>query len=166
MMTAKLERARRYAKVAHDGQKYGDEFPYIIHLQTAYMVGVMFGITDEDVLTGILLHDVLEDTDREYDEILTLFGQRVADMVATVTEPTGLTRKERHAISYPKIRVHTDARLLKLCDRISHVEFGGKKVSMYRKEHATFKAAILPSSMTYEEQKMWHHLDNLLAEVR
>lgn len=165
MMTPTLERARRYAKTAHNGQKYGDEFPYIIHLQTAYMVGVMFGIKDEDVLTGIWLHDVLEDTDRTYDEIVSLFNQRVADMVATVTEPAGLTRKERHAISYPKIRVHNDARILKLCDRISHVEFGGNKVQMYRKEHANFKAAVLPTSMSYEEQKMWEHLDNLLAEV-
>lgn len=165
MMTPTLERARRYAKTAHTGQKYGDEFPYIIHLQTAYMVGVMFGITDEDVLTGIWLHDVLEDTDRTYEEIVSLFNRRVADMVATVTEPAGLTRKERHAISYPKIRVHNDARILKLCDRISHVEFGGNKVQMYRKEHVNFKASILPTSMTYEEQKMWNHLDNLLAEV-
>lgn len=165
MMTARIERARRFALKAHEGQKYGDEFPYIIHLQTAFTVGLRFGINDEDILVALWLHDILEDTNREYDEVVALFGERVGNIVATVTEPQGMTRKERHAVTYPKIKVYDHARIVKLCDRISHVEFGGKKVQMYRKEHAYFKSAILPSTVTEVERKMWEYLDDLLAEV-
>lgn len=162
--TPALERARRYAAKAHEGQKYGDEFPYFVHIWAAYGVALRFGIHDELILTAILLHDVLEDTDREYEEMVALFGQEVADLVARVTEPKGMTRKERHAVAYPEIAKDALARIVKLCDRISHVEFGGKKIQMYRKEHAAFKR-YLGDPATATERTMWVYLDNLLAEV-
>jgi (p)ppGpp synthase/HD superfamily hydrolase len=162
--TDTLERARRYALKAHDGQKYGDEFPYFVHIWAAYGVALRFGIKDETVLAAILLHDVLEDTDREYEEMVSFFGEEVARIVSLVTEPKGMTRKERHALTYPKLAKDPLARIVKLCDRISHVEFGGKKVQMYRKEHSAFKA-YLGEPASAIERTMWVYLDNMLAEV-
>jgi GTP pyrophosphokinase len=157
-------RARSYAAKAHEGQKYGEEFPYFTHVWAAYTVAVRFGITDPVILQAILLHDVLEDTDRDWEEVSAFFGLEVAEIVATVTEPQGLPRHERQRVTYPKIAVHWKAKIVKLCDRISHVEFGGKKVAMYRKEHAYFRSA-LGGPLTAIEADMWQYLENLLVTV-
>lgn len=37
--------------------------------------------------------------------------------------------------------------IIKLADRLSHIEFGGKLVSMYQKEHESFKQGILPDEL-------------------
>lgn len=163
-MNRLVERTRSYVAKAHEGQKYGEEFPYFVHLWTAYSVAVRFGIVDPVILSAVLGHDLLEDTTRTYEDIATFLSPDVADMIALVSEPRGLTRKEKHAISYPRIARSNGARIVKLCDRISHVEFGGKKVTMYRKEHAGFKQA-LGASLTDVEGKMWDYLDDLLIEI-
>lgn len=172
MITERVEIARRYAKTAHANQLYGDEFPYVIHLATAHAVAVQFGLTDEDLLCAVWTHDVIEDTGRDLEEFTSVMGPVVADIVSRLSEPGGLPRKERHAFSYPRIRDSQAARLVKLCDRISHVMFGGKKVKMYLKEHAEFKAALMPTwavppeaGINLTEYRMWRYLDSLLAEV-
>lgn len=165
MMSHRIERARTFALRAHVTQKYGTEFPYIIHFQTAYMVAVRFGVVDEDVLVAVWLHDILEDTVRTPVEIAGLFGDRVVSMVTRVTDPTGMTRKEKHAISYPIIKEDPNARIIKLCDRISHLEFGGNKVSMYRKEHNFFKSSLQTPNPPASELAMWEYLDNLIADI-
>jgi (p)ppGpp synthase/HD superfamily hydrolase len=160
-----VERARRFALKAHEGQKYGDEFPYFVHLLTAFSVARRFEFADDVILCSVLLHDVLEDTEHDYEELESLFGVEIAKTVACVTEPKGMTRKERHFVTYPRIRANTNAVIVKLCDRISHVEFGGAKVKMYAKEHHAFKAALYAASQLVIVDQMWQYLDDLLAEV-
>ncbi|MEN9922267.1 MAG: hypothetical protein RL097_544 [Candidatus Parcubacteria bacterium] len=43
--------------------------------------------TDEDILVAALLHDTLEDTDYTKEELREDFGERVALLVETLTEP-------------------------------------------------------------------------------
>ena len=50
---------------------------------------------DEEVLTSALLHDTLEDTATDYDEIAALFGTRVADYVVLLTKNVMLPKKDR-----------------------------------------------------------------------
>lgn len=152
------------ADFAHRNQSYG-RLPYIVHLQNAFDVAIRFGIKDEDVLSAVILHDTVEDTSVTLDDLKGDFGERVAEIVDVVTEPSGLSRKERHAYSHPRIRDREEARLVKLCDRISHVEFGGEKVKMYRKEHPTFKLDLYPENPGPIEKSMWDHLDKLIEEV-
>ena len=164
MTTTGSELARKFALSAHGDQKYGDEFPYIVHLVLVHMIGVQAGVTDQDVLNALILHDTLEDTDTDYETIAAIFGTRTADIVAAVTEPKGLSRKERHADTYPRIAKDRDARIVKLCDRISHVWFGGKKVGMYLKEHASFKAA-LGEPQSQIERDLWTSLNYMIAQI-
>lgn len=164
MSSSASELARSFALAAHGDKTYGDEFPYIVHLVLVHMIGVQAGITDQNVLNALLLHDVLEDTDTDYDTLAAIFGKRTADIVLAVSEPTGLSRKERHADTYPRIAKDKDARIVKLCDRICHVWFGGKKVGMYLKEHASFKTA-LGEPQTVIEQGLWTSLDYMISQI-
>lgn len=52
-------------------------------------------ITDFDIVRAAVLHDVVEDTDGTLDEITSLFGKKVADLVAEVTDDKSLPKEVR-----------------------------------------------------------------------
>jgi guanosine-3',5'-bis(diphosphate) 3'-pyrophosphohydrolase len=170
----KVQLAKRFAFNAHKGQTYGDEFPYIIHLQAVESVMLRFGIYNTEYLCGAWLHDTLEDTQATYEELASFFGEAVAENVAAVTEPKGGNRKSRYEQTYPRIKARgIPAVIIKLADRIANVETSGKKVGMYRKEHAEFKHWVYIKDIPATQQggelgtikAMQEHLDNLLVQV-
>ena len=83
-----VDRAAEYAAVRHRKQlRKGteDRTPYVQH---CFMVGYILeraGFPEEVVAAGVL-HDVLEDTDSDLEELKQLFGERVALLVNSVTE--------------------------------------------------------------------------------
>lgn len=166
-----LQNAQKFATLRHAGQKYGDEFDYPIHLAAVDAVGLRFG--EFDVIDRAInwLHDVREDTETSYDELVLFFGREVADAVEAMTEPKGGNRKWRHQQTYPRIRQNIRSVKAKLRDRIANVESGGKKTGMYRKEHPEFKEAFYNLDYEISENdrlvlsKMWTHLDGLLMSV-
>jgi guanosine-3',5'-bis(diphosphate) 3'-pyrophosphohydrolase len=52
-------------------------------------------VTDWEVLAAAVLHDTIEDTTTDYDEILERFGPRVAGFVALLTKDKRLPEEER-----------------------------------------------------------------------
>src|ERR1043166_5796280 len=81
-------RAHAPAARAHKHAKRKDkETPYASHVfRVCLIVRHVFGISDEDVLTAALLHDTIEDTPTDYDDILERFGATVAGYVAALTK--------------------------------------------------------------------------------
>jgi (p)ppGpp synthase/HD superfamily hydrolase len=166
----RVYRAKRYAVRAHDNQKYGEEFPYAMHLQAVESVLLRFGIFDEDLRCAAWLHDVLEDTDRTYEDMVSFHGLHITNIVAALTEPKGGNRAWRHAQTYPRIAQNVDAIMVKIADRIANVEAGGK-AEMYRIEHAAFKAALITGFDKFDTDdvlvinSMLDYLDSMLIEV-
>lgn len=164
-----IQLAEKFAIKAHGEQKYGDEFPYIVHLRAVLSVAIRFGIRDWRVLVGCLLHDTREDTDATFDELELYFGEEVANAVEALSEPKVGTRKEKHAIAYPRIRQNWLSVIIKLCDRIANVESGGKKIGMYKKEHTAFKRYFsdveIPEPFTSAVKEMWVHLDSAIMDA-
>jgi (p)ppGpp synthase/HD superfamily hydrolase len=166
-----VTRAEKFAIIEHGNQKYGDEFPYIIHLRAVDGVLLRFGVNNLFIRTLGYLHDVIEDADNreEMTERVQLFFPEVVTDVLTITEPFGLPRKEKHEIAYPKIAQNVRALIVKFADRISHIEHGGKKVAMYRKEHSRFKAHLYNRFSDHELspilRDMEAHVDGLLMAV-
>jgi (p)ppGpp synthase/HD superfamily hydrolase len=169
----RLTNAKKYAIAAHGDQKYGGEFPYAMHLQAVESVLLRFGMDEETLRCAAWLHDVLEDTNKSYEELVTFFGTGIADTVADLTEPKGGNRKWRHEQTYPRTVRNPMAVVVKLADRIANVESGGSKVKMYEKEHADFKAALGSAQFHHPDetdlqdaaQKMWAHLDGLIIAI-
>lgn len=78
--------ALAYARELHRGQRrQSDEAPFILHpLEVAallYATG-----HSEPVLAAGILHDTVEHTEAELEEVRDRFGREVADLVAGVTE--------------------------------------------------------------------------------
>jgi (p)ppGpp synthase/HD superfamily hydrolase len=151
--------AQAWARERHRGQLYGGA-PYDTHLEATAEVLRRFGYGDPVLLSAAYLHDTIEDTGATPEEIARLFGERVASIVAAVSDPAGATRGERKAAAYPRIALIPDAVRVKLADRIANVEAGGSMVAQYRGEHDGFRRALRTDGIAEE---MWEHLDGLLA---
>lgn len=88
MYTFKIEQAIKAAALLHQDQlrKGAVQIPYVTHLVAVMMI-LRDYTSDEDTLVAALLHDTLEDTDYTADELVADFGEDVANLVLTVTEP-------------------------------------------------------------------------------
>ena len=98
----KIQRAVMFATEKHKLQtRKGTDIPYIVH-PLGVMEMLINAHMSNDVIVAGILHDTIEDTKTTYDELVTVFGKRVADIVMACSEPDKSlpwkTRK-KHAIS-------------------------------------------------------------------
>ncbi len=122
-----IEQAIAFAQDRHKLQKRKDGSPYIIHpLAVAEIVADM-GL-DSDAILGAILHDCIEDTDTSHDEIATLFGEPVAELVEGVTKLTRAnfsSSEERQMENLRKMfmAMSKDIRvmLIKIADRLHNM---------------------------------------------
>jgi (p)ppGpp synthase/HD superfamily hydrolase len=113
------QQAVSFAARKHQGQLRKDgETPYVAHpVRVALIVRHVFNVDDEIALQAALLHDLIEDTTTDYDEILEIFGKQVADAVAALTKDARLVHDEREAAYDEQLsRSSWQARLVKLAD--------------------------------------------------
>jgi GTP diphosphokinase / guanosine-3',5'-bis(diphosphate) 3'-diphosphatase len=131
-----ITRAFRFAAAAHEGQmrKSGEDF---IHHPVAVARLCAELRLDAQTIAAALLHDVLEDTDRDVEELRGEFGDDIARLVEGVTKLTRIqfqSREQAEAENYRKmiVAMADDARviLIKLADRLHNVrtiQFLGKQ---------------------------------------
>jgi GTP pyrophosphokinase len=124
---ARLREAARYADAHHGDQRRPTGAPYREHLLEALEVLVRgAGVTDPEILCAVVLHDVVEDTDRTVDDVRAAFGPRVAELVGWVTIPEPEPGQDKAGVKEEYLRgLHRaprDARLVKLADRASNAQ--------------------------------------------
>src|SRR5215212_5062604 len=97
MSTQLLLDAASFAARAHDGQYRKDgETPYAAHpFRVCLVVRDVFGFDDPHMLIAALLHDTIEDTTTDRDDIDETFGERVGKWVAALTKNATLPYAER-----------------------------------------------------------------------
>lgn len=112
------EKAREFAVERHGEQKYGD-LPYFVHLDEVAEIASKYG---DKAITVAYLHDVVEDTETELEEIENEFDSFTSKCVAVLTDEPGANRKERKAKTYDKMaKVGGElelALLVKVADRL------------------------------------------------
>lgn len=111
--------AAMFAAVAHRHQLRKDgKTPYTAHpFRVAMTVRDVFGCADPVALCAAILHDTIEDTQTDYDDILLAFGRDVADLVAALTKNMILREDIRDAEYDERLsRADWRARLVKLAD--------------------------------------------------
>ena len=133
-------KAFKFAQDAHKGQKDKAGRDYFLEHVT-HVVNVLktciadYPIEDKRLLiTACYLHDTIEDTTIDYNNISVHFSKRVADLVMEVTS---LDDEPRNC--FPRLRT-LDGYLIKYADRLSNLS---KRQGM-SKEH---KAAYMSRSI-------------------
>jgi guanosine-3',5'-bis(diphosphate) 3'-pyrophosphohydrolase len=93
----RLFEAVAFAARAHRHQTRKDGVtPYASHaFRVGLVVRCVFGVDDPDVITAAVLHDTVEDTTTDYDELAELVGPRVAGWVAVLSKDKRLPEDER-----------------------------------------------------------------------
>ena len=159
--TSKLLECWDFASKYHKSQWYGSK-PYMYHLKKVSDVALDLNFTDESILMGCLLHDIIEDTEVSYKDIKDNFGEEVAEIVYCVTDELGRSRKERKSKTYKKIRNNPKSIVVKLCDRISNItesmgseNFNIKLMKMYLDEHIDFVNGISNDDSLDLTTKCW-----------
>ena len=100
-----IEKAYLFAKRLHEGQYRISEEPYIIH--PVEVAKILVGLkVDSHTLQAAFLHDILEDTDTQPEEIEKLFGKDVLTLVQGVTKLGKLqfkSKEERQAENFRRL---------------------------------------------------------------
>ena len=96
MSTALIEKGIQFALSAHHGQtRKQSNTPYVVHPISVGFLLQKYGY-NEKIITAGILHDVLEDTEATYEQIVKEFGVEIADLVKEASEPDkALPWKER-----------------------------------------------------------------------
>src|SRR5437667_6001513 len=136
-----LTRAFRFAARAHEGQQRRSGEAFIHHPWGAAKICAQLRL-DEQTLAAALLHDVVEDTETELDEVRSEFGDEVAKLVDGVTKLTRVqfqSREQAEAENYRKmiVAMAEDERviLIKLADRLHNlrqIEYLGKQKQLQK----------------------------------
>lgn len=124
--------ASAFAAHAHRHQVRRDgRTPYFSHpVRVALTVAVRFGCSDQRVLAAALLHDVLEDTTADYDDLLARFGPEVASIVAALSKDKRLVEPQREEAYDRQLRqAPWQARLIKLADVYDNLSDAADDVS-------------------------------------
>src|SRR5262245_11850020 len=118
-------KALEFASLKHRDQRRKDQVasPYINHpIGLPNGLAREGGVTEPVVQAAAILHDTLEDTQTTPAELIETFGERIAGIVAEVTDDKTLLKAERkrlqieHAASLSR-----EAKLVKLADKICNV---------------------------------------------
>ncbi len=114
-----VQQAISFAARAHRHHfRKDDATPYVAHpFRVFFVVRHVFGVDDPAALCAALLHDTIEDTTVDYDELLAEFGEKIADAVAALTKDMRLREDIREpAYDRQLKKAAWQARLVKLAD--------------------------------------------------
>jgi guanosine-3',5'-bis(diphosphate) 3'-pyrophosphohydrolase len=140
-----LTRAFASAATAHEGQQRRSGEDFIVHPWGVAMICAELRL-DEQTIAAALLHDVVEDTDADIEDVRSEFGDDIAKLVDGVTKLTRIqfqSREQAEAENYRKLIVAMaeDARviLIKLADRLHNmrtIEYLGKQKQIQKAKEA------------------------------
>jgi guanosine-3',5'-bis(diphosphate) 3'-pyrophosphohydrolase len=120
-----LLRAVHFAADRHRNQrrKGVDASPYINHpIQVAELIARIGSVDDLAILIAAILHDTVEDTQTTFDEIESVFGSEVRDLVMEVTDDKSLPKAERKKRQVEHTAQMSDrAKLIKIADKACNV---------------------------------------------
>src|SRR5262249_39789348 len=105
--TELVTRAFRFAAAAHQGQQRRSGSAFIEHPVGAARICAQLHL-DEQTIAAALLHDVVEDTETDIDDVRAEFGDEVAKLVEGVTKLTRIqfqSREQAEAENYRKMVV-------------------------------------------------------------
>ena len=118
-------KALEFSARKHKNQRRKDveASPYINHpISLANILCNEAHVTDVNVICAALLHDTIEDTETEPEELEDEFGVEITDIVMDVTDDTSLHRHERKQAQIDHApHISREAKLVKLADKISNL---------------------------------------------
>ncbi|HRK74638.1 MAG TPA: HD domain-containing protein, partial [Rhodothermales bacterium] len=125
MDNASIFRALSFAAEKHRHQRRKDvtASPYINHpIAVASVLAVEAGLDDPILLMAAILHDTVEDTETNFEELLDHFGTEVAELVRELTDDKSLPKEIRKTLQVEHAPHRSQkAKCLKMADKICNI---------------------------------------------
>jgi (p)ppGpp synthase/HD superfamily hydrolase len=131
-LAATLQDVRDFALVKHEGQvRKHDKQLYIAHLDGVVAILKEHGYKTPEIVAAAFLHDTLEKTDTQLEELIEKFGPSVAELVFWLTDSENGSKEARTLQAAWRLsRAPWNAKLIKLADIIDN----GTAVVMHNPE--------------------------------
>jgi len=175
----KILLARSFAKKKHKHQLRKDcKTPYWHHLRTVVKNLQKLGIKDQNILCAGWLHDTIEDTDTDYDDIQKQFGKITAKIVTQVTKDKRIPQKLRESKYIQQLKhASWQAKAVKLGDLLANIDdlknsgFSNQKKKNQVKDKIKYLLAIKSGLVKNKSklpglQKIQTELNDLLVQYR
>lgn len=114
-------RALGYARKKHANQYRDNGDPYIVHPLSMACFAIGLGLTDDNLLAVILLHDICEDTDTSINELPTNDKVKHGIKYMTIQELPGENQSETKRRYFWSLLEDKNALLCKAIDRYSNL---------------------------------------------
>ena len=107
----------------HGDQKRNDGSPYYVHPVKVASQLISLGVYHDDLkkldvlITGALLHDVLEDTKATAEQITDNFNEEITSVVQFLTK----TKDMSNEFYYDRIKENLPASIIKIADRCNNI---------------------------------------------
>ena len=165
-------RALYYMREMHEGQyrkklKFSDaKIPYIVHPLMMACHALSMGLSDDELLSVILLHDVCEDCGVAVEDLP--FSDNVREAVALLTKDydPNLSKEENTVNYYGGIKENRLASVAKVIDRCNNVStmaqsFDDRKLAAYIDETETYVFPLLSNI-----KKTWPEYNNAVFLIK
>lgn len=143
-----VKSAESFARKKHKGQ-FRKRHPnvkkvkYAQHLEDVVDELKCMGIHDKDILCTGWLHDTIEDTNTDYDDIHKKFNKKIADYVASVTKDTRLIKSKQEKAYISQLKKSSwQAKIVKLADIIANFKDLKKSGDNFTKQKNKVKNKI------------------------
>jgi guanosine-3',5'-bis(diphosphate) 3'-pyrophosphohydrolase len=166
-----LLEAIAFAARAHQGKLRKDgATPYVSHVfRVCLVLRHVFGIDDRQALTAAALHDTLEDTDTDFDDLKKEFGEEVACWVAALSKDKRLPEEEREpAYAEALARAPWQVKACKLADVYDNVMDSVQSEPQQRAhvlKRAHYYVDALEAELSERARRPWEMVVELLQQI-
>ncbi len=159
----KLDNYIEYIKEKHKGQTRKQGTPYYMHPLEVSNILHKKGFSIEYQIAG-LFHDLLEDTNATYEELVEISNKEIANSVKLVTKEKDYVMSEY----IDRIMKNDMARMVKLADRVHNLSETHLASEKFKEKYVkeTEKWFINLAAGTVFEEDIKDKLDNLKQEIQ
>ena len=164
----------KFAGEKHSEQKVpGTNANYLLHISNVAMEVLISYSNDSNFDIGFalqvaVLHDTIEDTSADFEEIKTEFGAPIAMAVQALTKDETLSSKhERMADSLSRInKLQNEVGLVKIADRITNLQTPPKHWSQDKIAHYCQEAKLISEQLKDKNDYLNKRLIAKIAEYQ
>ncbi len=167
-LQTKYQKAIKFAAKKHADINQlipGTNLPYVVHLSNVAMEILIAAQKTENfdsefAIQVALLHDILEDTETTFDEIVSEFGNNIAEAVLALTKNSKIQKEDKMDDSLNRIKkLSKEVWAVKLADRITNLQappehWSFDKITEYQKQ-AILIYNSLKGGNEYLEDRLW-----------
>lgn len=174
MIQEVYQRAMKFAGEKHFEQKVpGSKSNYLLHLSNVAMEILLAHKEKEDfdleyTIQVAILHDIIEDTETNFEELTEAFGLDVSNGVLALTKNIALESKEQQMVdSLARINLlRKEVGIVKIADRITNLQKPPTHWENSKIQYYCQQAKMIANELKGKNEYLENRLTNKISEYK